>query len=77
MGSITVPLAKLGFLLQNYEEELLHYHGLGGRLRCLSRVQTYHVLDSLEFRSVGENSSFDVGTKLGSPDIDRVFASLI
>lgn len=77
MGSITVPLAKLSFLLENYEEELLHYHGLGGKLRCLSRVQTYHVLDSLEFRSAGENSSFDVGTKLGAPDIDRVFASLL
>lgn len=77
MGSLTVPLAKLNFLLQNYEEELLHYHGLAGKLRCLSRVQTYHVLDSLEFRSEGENSSFDVGAKPGSSDIERLFASLI
>ena len=41
--TILNPLAKLSSLAAVYEEEMLHNHGLPGKLRCQSRVQTYHV----------------------------------
>lgn len=68
--SILTPLAKLNFLIENYDEELLHNNGLVENLRCKSRVQTYHILESLEYRSTCQNSYFEFGAAYGTPEID-------
>jgi len=71
-----VFLDWLSYLSANYEEDMLRNHGLKGKLRCQSRVQSYHVLDSLEFRGVGERSTRTLGGALGAPDIDDVFSDI-
>lgn len=74
--SVALPLARLSYLATAYEEETLH-QALPERLRCQSRVQSYHMLDSLEYRGVGERSATGSGSRPGSPVIDDLFCKII